>query len=195
MSIPDGFLIVYFIIILNFFFGKLKDFSCHAQTLLYKNMIARHILNILCVFFVIVIFTRYKPIAPHWLIIATFVMYLFFMMIIRCEYKFLIVFTACITVVFYLEATKNYNIKDLQEPEKTRTKEEYEKYQLILQVASVVIVFIGVIVYIGQHQREFGDKWSWKKFWIGIPKCSGKGSVSKDILTDVTDGVKKLVNK
>lgn len=97
-----------------------------------------------------------------------------------------------VTVIFYLEASKNYNIKDMKEHEKNKIKEEYEKYQLILQVVSVLTVVIGVVVYIGQHEREFGKKWSWTKFWIGVNKCSGNGSVEKDVITDFKDGLKRI---
>ena len=193
MSIPDGFLIVYFIVILNFLFGKLKDFSCHVKTLFDEYIFARHFLNMLCVFFLIVIFTRTNPIAPPLLVLATVAMYSFFLLIVRCDYKFLIVFLLIVTIVFYLEAHKNYVIKDLKEPEKNQVKENIETYQLILQVVSAVSVILGVIVYIGQHEREYGKQWSWQKFWMGVKKCSGNGSIEKDILTDLKDGVKRIL--
>ena len=194
MGIPDGFLIIYFIIALSFLFGRLKDFSCHIQTIGDNNMLVKHGLNILCVFFVIVIFTRMKPLHPMFLIAATIVMYMFFLLVIRCEYRFLAIFVACITVVFYIEAMKSFKIKDLQEPEKTKVKEKYETIQLVIQAVSFVTVVVGVVVYIGQHKREFGKKWSWTKFWLGIPNCSGNGSIKKDLVTDIKDGLKKIFN-
>ncbi len=196
MRIIEGFIIIYFIVALNFLFNKLKDFSCNVQGIWNNHMSFRHILNIIAVFFLLVLFTRSTPIAPYRLVIVTFLMYIFFILITRCEFTFLMIFLACMISVFYLEADKVYKLS-LNPPNKEEIKKNIEKIQLIIQISSLIIVFIGVIVYIGQHVREFGDEWDWKLFWFGVTKCAGDGvpmPVKKSLLNNTGLGIKKIFN-
>lgn len=196
MQIIEGFIIVYFIVALNFLFNKLKDFSCNVQGIWNNHISFRHILNIIAVFFLLVLFTRSTPIAPYWLILATFLMYLFFILITRCEFTFLMIFIVCMISVFYLEAHKSYKMS-LNPPNKEEIKTNIEKIQLIIQIFSLIIVFIGVLIYIGQHVREFGDDWNWKLFWLGVTKCAGDGVpviTKPSLLANTGLGIKRLFN-
>ncbi len=194
MKIIEGFIIVYFIVALNFLFNKLKDFSCSVQGVWNNHVSFRHFLNIIGVFFLLVLFTRTNPIAPHWLIIATFLMYLFFILITRCDFKFVMIFLLCMIIVFYLEAHKVYQ-KTLDLPTKEEDKKNIEKIQLSIQLFSLIIVIIGVVVYIGQHVREFGKEWNWSLFWFGVQKCTGDSvPVSKSLLSDINLGFKQILS-
>lgn len=194
MNIHEGVILVYFLVAINFLFNKMKDFSCHVQGIVNENMFVKHGINILGVFFLLVLFTRSTPMPPSFLVGATFVMYGFFMVITKCYYTYLGGFLLCMAVVFYLEAQKNYEIS--KDPAKaSEIKKKYEKPQFVLHGISMVLVFIGFFVYLGQHSREYKRGWSWKKFWLGVKTCANNGvpGSPKPMLTDIGEGLKRLV--
>ena len=192
MNIQEGLLVVYFLVAINFLFNKLKDFSCHVQRITTENLYVKHGLNIIAVFFLLVIFTRGNPMPPNFIVAATFVMYGFFILITRCEYRFLAVFLTCMVIVFYIEATKAYKLSQ-NPPNKEELKKKYEKTQVEIQIFSFVVVVVGVLVYIGQHVKEYKDTWDWHTFWVGVNKCAGNGSMQNaNILNDLTLGIRKM---
>ncbi len=203
MQINETILIIYFLVAVNFLFNRLKDFSCHTQTWLTKNLIAKHLFNVAAIFFVIVLFTRSKPIHPIALIILTFVMYGFFMIITRCDHRFLAVFLISMVIVFLIEAYKSYykeqetkqEIQEIQEKQHyIERQKSFLTTQLIVQIFSILIVFVGFFVYLGQKSREY-PKWNWRKFWLGVEKCKGNSlsrKLQRDIFTDLLHGLKRI---
>lgn len=196
MQVNETILIVYFLVAINFLFNRLKDFSCHTQTWLTKNLIAKHLFNIAAIFFVIVLFTRSNPVHPIILIILTFAMYAFFMVITRCDHRFLTVFLVSMVIVFLIEAYKSYY---KQKDKETNTEDPYRQKvllatQLTVQVMSILIVFFGFFVYVGQKSREY-PKWNWNKFWLGVHKCKGNSlshKLHRDVFTDFLHGIKRI---
>ena len=188
MEIYVGLLGIYILIIINFMLSKMKDFSCHVQNIFNDNMYVKHGFNLLAVFFVLVIFTRSKPVHPNLLIGISVVMYIFFIMLTRCDFVFLMGFMICVTVVFYIEADKQYKLAT----EGATEDKKAEKIQGILYIVSVVFVLLGVLVYLGKHSREYKKNWDWNKFILGVSKCAGNGSRSKSILEDFKDGMKMI---
>jgi hypothetical protein len=192
INLHDGLLLLYFLIAINFLFSKMKDFNCQVQKIINDSVSIKHILNLLAVFFILVLFTRSTPMHPLIYIAVTFVMYLFFILITKCDYRFLGGFLVCMTIMFYLEADKLYKLS--KNPENAEDiKNNYNKYELYIQYLSIFFVIIGVIIYIGQHSREYKHDWKWRYFWLGLPTCKGNGAIdSKRIVKDITDGAKKL---
>lgn len=190
MDLHMGLLVIYILVIINFMLSKMKDFSCHVQNIFEDNLYVKHGFNLLAIFFVLVIFTRSKPVSPNVLIGISVCMYIFFMMLTRCDFVFLVGFMVCVTVVFYIEADKQY--RAVKEGGKEEVVKRAEKIQGILYLVSVVLVILGLLVYIGNHSREYKKNWSWSKFIWGVSKCKGNGSQSKSVLEDMKDGVKRI---
>lgn len=197
MKIIDAFIVVYFIVVLNFFFNKLKDFSCNIQRIWNHSISLRHGLNFITMFFLLVIFTRNNPVAPHILVLAAMVLYIFFVLVTRCEFRFLIAFIVCMIIIFYIEAYKVYylSLKTISQEEKDKLKTNIEKVEIIVQIMAIIIVLIGVLVYIGQHVREFGREWNWKLFWLGVEKCAGDSvPESTSFFSDIGLGLKQILS-
>ena len=192
-SIQEGIILVYFLVAINFLFNKMKDFSCHVQGIVNDNLFVKHGLNVLGVFFLLVLFTRSTPMPPAFLVGSTFVMYGFFMVITKCYYTYLAGFLVCMAVVFYLEAQKNYEAS--KDPARAdEIKKKYEGPQLVFHGISLILVIVGFLVYLGQHSREYKKDWNWGKFWLGVAKCAGNGDPGspKPLLKDLSDGVNRL---
>ncbi len=100
---------------LNFMFGRLKEFSCETQELL-KTVWVRHAFNMAGLFFVLVIFTRSSPVlSPPKLFGMVFVLYSLFLVICRCDARFLAVILALLVAIFYLEAMRMWDTPLLTE--------------------------------------------------------------------------------
>lgn len=189
----ENVIILYFLVVINLLFGKLKDFSCNMQGVINDSVFVRHFLNIVGVFFVLVLFTRTTPTNPLILVLATFVMYIFFILITRCDYRCVFIFLFCMLLVFYLEAHKNFVTYKLPDQEKKEERKKYATIQYIIEVISLVCVIIGVLIYMGQHSREYKRNWNWNLFWFGTLKCKGNGVPKlKSIKHDTYDGLRRL---
>ena len=77
--------------------------------------------------------------------------------------------------------------------EKERIERQYQFYQIIFQILSILVILIGLIVYIGQHAYEYKDNWDWSKFWLGVKSCTGNGSYETDIVSDFIYGVDRIL--
>lgn len=199
MSVNDGVLLLCFLVSVNFLMGKVKDFSCHTQTWLTDNLVAKHSFNLVAVFFVIVLFTRSSPINPNLILFITFVMYAFFICITKCEYRFLATFLLVMFVAFYIEAMKSYLKRlDKKNGEKNVFVDKLSKIGTILQYVALGIIIIGVVVYMGQRSREYGETWTWIMFWFGNNDkgCLGNGlpkHLKRSIPIDFVDGLRRIL--
>ena len=188
MQFTDSILLVTFLVSINFLFNRLKDFSCGTQRLFSENVFAKHSFNVAAVFFVLVLFMRSEPLHPLIIIVLTFAIYAFFILVSKSDSRFLVGFLVCMVVVFYLEAWKNYQKKKKEEVK------QITQYQLTVQIIGTVLILIGVLVYMGQHSREYKKNWNWSKFWFGLPSCSENGiPIKKDLVGDLKDGLKRLI--
>ena len=194
MLISESIFVIYILIALNFLMNKLKDYSCHVQRIYNKNMFVRHGLNLVSTFFLLVIFTRSNPIHPYIIVFASILLNIFFIVITRCHYLFLGIFIVLMIIVFYLESAKSYDISK-QKEKKEQIEYQYSKYQFQIQLLSFIVIFIGLLVYIGQHAIEYKDTWSWYKFWVGVNSCKGNGVQETDILMNAMTGVHKIIGK
>lgn len=211
-KIYDGLLVLYMLVGVNFLLGRLKDFSCETQAFLNNSLAARHLFTIAALFFVIVLFTRKEPLVrPVLLPLLVLALYALFLVISRCDYRFLAAFMIVLTAMFYLEAERAYRISKSKEEEgrdggdrdgrrtrDRRTLDLITKAQRAAQVIAMIIAIIGCIVYIGQHAREYASDWSWKTFWLGTKECRKNssphhtGSVAGRLMQDIQDGVLRI---
>lgn len=208
MEFTEGMLITYFLVIVNFLFNRLKDFSCHTQKLL-TDVYMKHVFNLFAIFFTIVLFTRSTPIHPIYVILVTLLMYVFFMMITRCHRYFLLSFLVLMTIIFYLESIKAYNKSKNKDP-KINKEKTYNKVQFVLQMVSIVVVIIGFVWYILLKRKELAIKldkvsldksltnemrsalqdkfsWGWGKFFFSKESCKGDGLPSNILVASASD--------
>lgn len=195
-SIREGLMVIYLLIGLNFFIGKMKDFSCEATSWMETNLVLRHIFNLAAVFFVIVLFTRNNAVFhPLILVGISFVMYFFFLLIVRCDYRFLALFIVLLAAIFYIEASRAYYKKRAKtEPTHYGLLKKLTLAQEVLNYVSLGVVFVGCIVYIGQHSREYEETWSWFIFWLGVVECKKNIVVRVPLWIDISDGIRRIFN-
>jgi hypothetical protein len=177
-SLPDGAVLVYGLVVVNLLFTRIKDVSCTAQAYIRDSAAFYHYMNLLTVFAVIVIYSKFYPTPPLYVVGLTAAFYVLFVMLTRCDAKFLVLVVACIFVVFYLQACKNYLAGQGEGGgEDSRKKiRQYEAVQVDVSVASLALTVLGVVAYIGTKSVEFDEKtWNWTRFWLSTSECAGDG--------------------
>ena len=206
-SLTSGLTILFLLASFNFLFGKLEGFSCETKELLAHSPWVRHTFAVSGLFAVLVIFTRAHPVlAPHLLVLAAFGLYAVFLAACRCDAKFLAFVLVAVVAVLYLEAERCWLRSGHDQPTATTSPEQkaeldrkIERAQTAIGLAALAAVTIGCVIYIGQHAREYrGAKWSWAKFWLGMPACKGNSSpcdkrLGCSIAGDFGDGVRRIL--
>jgi hypothetical protein len=203
-SLSEGLLVVYMLVGVNFLFGRMKDFSCEAQGWLASSAWVRHALNFCAVFFMLVIFTRSSPLVPPPALVGVAALICaFFLLMMRCDVRFLAASIALLMALFYVEAMRAYDRKQAQAQAQAQAEQEDRdralvRVQLLLQGAVLATVAAGCLVYIGQHAREYRGAWSWTTFWFGTQdnKCRGDGSgAARSVARDLRDGARRLARR
>ena len=194
----DGLMVLFLIGSFNFMFGKLEGFSCETKAML-STLWVRHAFSLAGLFVVLVVFTRSKPVvSPPALVAVAFGLYAIFLVICRCDARFLAVVLAAVVAVFYLEAMRSWDAAAAADKTKEDNVRAIANAQLALEAGVLALAATGCLVYIGQHAREYrGGKWSWFTFWLGVSACKGNASPCDkggcSVLVDMYDGARRVV--
>lgn len=179
----------------NFLFDKLKAFSCTTDHFLESHVWARHFMYFVPMFFVIVLFTNNNSNLAqlpdfqryYKLLSVTAIMYLIFLLLIRCEVQVVLLIGALMVILYciYSEITytklkltnkdKNNESLDQIETEKVqKTVDSLEKAFIFVLGLCGILVCFGVISYLGRQSMDHGGNWSWAKFWFGTERCGSR---------------------
>jgi len=204
---------LYMLVGINMLFSRLKEYSCETQEFFASSVFVRHIYNLIGVFFLLVLFTRTQPLMhPVALLGVALLIYGVFLLMTRCDHRFLVASVVALAGVFFLEAWVAYYAHRLQAaktPEEAAVAAEgrrriegelqlMRRAQYVLEAFIIVAVAVGCVVYIGQHSREYADSWSWKTFWLGTTdnKCKMNGSgEAVAVRRDLRDGARRLLGR
>jgi len=158
---------LYLIIAVNFLS---QTFSCHVQDLL-QNMYVKHLVGIFTLFFFVLIIKNKKTDDEYLYfknILSTIFLYVIFICSLRINKQFFIVFITIICINFgirgYIESL-NPSLFDA----KIKKLEEYSKY---LTICSVLIIFIGIILYYIEKKKQYGKNFNNIMFFIGNKDCN-----------------------
>lgn len=191
--------VVYLLVAISFFFNRFKDFSCSTQRLFVNNIVVRHVFNLVSVFFMIVLLTRTTPVNPRFIILFTLGVYGIFILLTRCDIRFIVVYFIVATIIFYIEIEKSYlKVKhpDREEGLYKTHMIKLSQIQIILEILSIVLIIIGCLIYIGQKSKIHGNKnWKWSTFFLGTVKCSNlPKKINSNIGSDLLEGLRRVVN-
>ena len=204
-SVGQALILLYMLVGINLLFSRLKDYSCDTQALFLSSVWVRHIYTFIGVFFLLVLFTRTQPLVhPVALLGVALLICLVFLVMMRCDHRFLVAAVIALTGVFFLEAWIAYDRKRLVDGDAGQPQEQKAvanrvqgmvHAQHALQAAFAILIAAGCLVYIGQHAREYRDSWSWKTFWLGTAdnKCKHDGSgMPHTLMRDARDGARRI---
>lgn len=158
---PNSILVLYMLICGGYIANL---FGCRVQYLLSNNMVLKHLLGFMTMYFFVVV-TRQETVKPNTHAFLAALFYIIFVITTRMDYKWWFAFIIGLFVIYILEA---YKTNDKIEEEKKKQIEYYQKY-LIYIVA--VIILLGFIIYYGKKKAEYGSDFDHFTFLIGRTNC------------------------
>jgi hypothetical protein len=165
LTSPKSIFVLYLIISGNFLANL---FSCRTQEALGNNMLLKHLLGFMTMyFFVVLVDSKSKwSDSPKTQMLFTSLFYVMFLLTTRMDHKWWKAFIILLSVIYILQVYKEH--------EKTTEEErkQYEKYQRYLSYLVGIIIILGFTIYYGRKRVEYGPKFDNFLFFVGKPNCS-----------------------
>ena len=149
-----------------------ETLGCKTQKLLSENMIAKHIVIILIVYFAID-FTSGESNTPSEVMILSGTIYLLFILFTKMDITFTIIVFSLLIITYVITNYINY-YKENNEMNIDIIR--LEKIRNYLYAFIIILILIGFILYLIKQKREHSKDWSSLKFLFGITKCKSLSS-------------------
>lgn len=155
----------YLVVFCNF---TAETLGCNLQYLLRTNMIAKHIISIVLMLF-LVIFVNPKEADKNILIKIglAIAVYFWFLITCRCPLFIMIIVLVLLMVIYIINATKTR----YESENNTEKAAQIDKTQKIIALIAFIISIIGFIMYLFEKYYEYGDEFSILKFFTGDVLC------------------------
>ena len=151
-----------------------ETFSCNLQRLLKTNMIAKHALLIIILYFSINFSGRkdsdyFKH--PLHTLKSTFIIYSIFLLFTKMNIYFTIYSVFLLSILYILHDYIDY-CKHHKKDKKYIGK--LSKLSDIIIIKLLLIILVGFILYLSKQYKDHKENWSSIKFIFGIIKCGSK---------------------
>ena len=144
-----------------------ETLGCKTQKLLSENMIAKHIVIILIVYFAID-FTSGESKPPSEIIILSGTIYLLFILFTKMDITFTIIVFSLLAITYVITNYINY----YKENDETNIDIiRLEKIRNYLYVFIIGLIIIGFSLYFIKQRKDHSKSWSTLKFVFGTNKC------------------------
>ena len=151
-----------------------ETFSCSIQNKLNNNMILKHILGIMTMyFFVTFVDNSNKNKNPIYGILIACGLYIWFIFISRTNRNIVFYILIIIFIMYVLNIYRQY-YQEKHKKEKIKDKRLIDIFYLVNQILfyiSIILTIYGFILYLGEKKYEYGKKFTYYKFFLGVPKC------------------------
>lgn len=175
-------------------------FSCSIQERLENNMILKHLLGLMTMYFFVSFIDRdnkNRKKHPLYGVIITIGLYIWFIFISRTDriivlYILIIIFIMYIINVHnqYYRQEKNQNMYDWTSITKIKRLYLINK---ILFYSAIVLTIYGFIIYLGQKKYKYNKDFDYYRFFIGVSKCKFNNLKKCESLSN-TDYLKRAFN-
>lgn len=135
--------------------------NCDLQRLMNNNMLVRHLISLLSFFFLFTLIDSKANLVTTW--IKTVVVYIVFVLLTKSKWYVVVPVLALLLIDQSLKRYKN-------EVKHEDTKKTVDKMRRFLNIAVIVIVFIGTFDYYLIQKKEYKNKFSFKIFFLGAKK-------------------------
>lgn len=169
--VPISSLFILFMIIGGNYLAPL--FPCKLQRMLNSNMLTKHAIGFLTLLFFVELTDVSGPNMPlSHTILSSVLLYFWFILTTTMESKVFLI----LVVLFAIMYTTNVYIKQIDskaDPESIKLARQLKQIETFMYYASIALTIFGVIAYYGRKKSEFGSRFSFEKFFLGKPNCSG----------------------
>jgi hypothetical protein len=172
-------LFILYLVISNNFLSELLN--CKVQHTLKHNMVFKHLLGFLTLYFFITLISRSEthPSNISYRIGFTLIIYLFFIISTRIAFRFWIPFIVSIGIVYIIDLFKQEEKKKNEHKRNNRLIVLFNKVQKGLIGLASLLMLIGFITYIGEKKSEYRTQFQWKTFFFGKSICKRDEDSSK----------------
>lgn len=168
-------------------------FGCTLRDLLKKNTVAKHTLAYLTMLLFVTASTDWSQSYDFGKLMGySFSYYLIFVLTTRVPFRFLIPILFLFTCMYYIKIYKTTLLRGndagqmpLSEVRNIYVFQDIDKYQQLFLNASLILVFIGFIVYFKNKKAQYGKKFSVFEFFRSNATCSHKWISSKQVIRNL----------
>ena len=165
-------LFILYLVISGNFIGN--TFSCKLQRLLQNNMIFKHLIGFMLLFFFNVFIGESRDVSPINQLLYTLVVYIIFIITTKTNIYFLLLIIFIMFINYILNETIYfYKNKNDEKEDNLSTINIIKKTQFIICLIMITLILIGFVVYFIQKYKEYNKEFKIGKFLFGIPNCKG----------------------
>jgi len=168
-------LFVLYLMVSSNYLGNL--FSCKTQEAFQTNMLIKHLLGFLTLYFFISIVDTTQN-TPAFKLLSSIIIYICFIISTKMNQTMWIVFITLLAFVYML-----YVFRDSIEGEQTKTNISY--IQLGAVITAMAVLLSGFIYYMGEKKIEYKSDFSYGTFLFGTPTCKGYTPEIRKSVTDI----------
>jgi hypothetical protein len=146
-------------------------FGCRLQHFIESNFMVRHYIG----FLTMLLFVRLTSATTSSfknILGSSLIIYLWFIATTRVNFSTWLILITIISILFFI----HYYESSHKDPDHKKT--EFDTYLpeikngLVMALAAVTA--IGMIIYAGEKKLEYGKKFNWLTFFIGVHQCKRK---------------------
>jgi len=166
-------LFVFYMMVSANFLGSL--FGCRIQDILTNNMLIKHFLGLLTIYF----FIRLTAPAPdpenvptpfEQLYKSAFI-YVIFIISTKMNYKYWTPFIILLGMLYMLSIYRDYN-NQVKKPEKYILQPStIDTLEQMIYVITIITLILGFLHYLGEKKLEYKSTFNYWDFMIGKPSC------------------------
>jgi len=166
---PGHSLVTLYLIVAGNFLAPL--FACRLQYFIESNFVVRHYIGFLTMLLFVRLTSDTKSSFKN-ILISSLIMYAWFIATTRVNFSAWILIITIASALFFIHYYE-YSEKD-PDYKKTTIDEHLPKIKDLLVISMAVITMIGLIIYAGEKRLEYGKKFNWQTFFIGVAPCKHK---------------------
>jgi len=166
---PGHSLVTLYLIIAGNFLAPL--FGCRLQYFIETNFIARHYIGFLTMLLFVRLTADAKSSFKN-ILVTSLIMYMWFVATTRVNFFAWILIITLASALFFIHY---YETAEKDPDYKKTTFDTYlPKIKNLTVMSMAAITVVGLIVYAGEKRLEYGKKFNWETFIIGITPCKHK---------------------
>ena len=162
-------------------------FSCNIQKHFSNNRIIKHILGFMTIYFLVILVDEKHFLTPSSTFITTIFLYIWFILISVTSHKYTLIIIGLIFLIYLSNNIISYTIEKETDQNKIKNiKNKTKQFHLFLFIISILLTLYGCIIYMGQKKMEYGKKFNYSTFFLGVSNCKFNRSYKYTKLNDLS---------
>jgi hypothetical protein len=166
---PGHSLATFYLIIAGNFLAPL--FGCRLQNFIESNFLARHYIGFLTMLLFVRLTSETTETFKN-ILGSSFIIYLWFIATTRVNFSTWLLIITIVSMLFFIHY---YESSDKgPDYKKTEFDNYLPKIKNCLIIALAFVTVVGIILYAGEKKLEYGKKFNWQTFFVGVYPCKHK---------------------